>query len=154
MPVARVVSFEGVSKDRMEEMRREMREGEPPEGFPATEVLVLHDPEAEKSLVVLFFRVRGRLQARRRRAKGDAGRRHSGAPHFGDEVRSRGSYDALTRSESPDTRETTQVSERSEGFVDHVEETLAGVLDDARANHIASTLVQGMRRADQGGGGP
>jgi hypothetical protein len=55
MPVARVVSFEGVSKDRMEEMRREMREGEPPEGFPATEVLVLHDPEAEKSLVVLLF---------------------------------------------------------------------------------------------------
>ena len=32
MPLARVVSFEGVSKDRMEEMRREMREDEPPEG--------------------------------------------------------------------------------------------------------------------------
>jgi len=55
MPLARVVSFEGVSKDRMEEMRREMREDEPPEGLPATEVVVLHDPEAEKSLVVLFF---------------------------------------------------------------------------------------------------
>lgn len=55
MPVARVVSFEGVSKDRMEEVRREMREDEPPEGFPASEVLVLHDPEAQKSLVVVFF---------------------------------------------------------------------------------------------------
>jgi len=54
MALARVVSFDGVSKDRMEEMRGEMR-GEPPEGLPATEVVVLHDPEAEKSLVVLFF---------------------------------------------------------------------------------------------------
>ena len=55
MAVARVVSFEGVSTDRMEEMNREMREGERPEGFPATEVVVLHDPETEKSLVVMFF---------------------------------------------------------------------------------------------------
>ena len=55
MPVARVVSFEGVSKDRMDEMEREMREGGPPEGFPATEVVVLHDPDAEQALVVVFF---------------------------------------------------------------------------------------------------
>jgi hypothetical protein len=55
MALARVVSFEGVSKDRMEEMRGEMRESERPEGLPATEVVVLHDPEAETSLVVLFF---------------------------------------------------------------------------------------------------
>ena len=55
MAVARVVSFEGVSTDRMEEMNREMREGERPEGFPATELIVLHDPETEKSLVVMFF---------------------------------------------------------------------------------------------------
>ena len=55
MPVARVVTFEGVSKDRMEEMDREMREGQPPEGFPATEMIALHDPEAEQSLVILFF---------------------------------------------------------------------------------------------------
>ena len=55
MAVARVVTFEGVSKARMDEMDREMREGQRPEGFPATEILVLHDPEAEKSLVVVFF---------------------------------------------------------------------------------------------------
>ena len=42
-------------KRRMDEMDREMREGQRPEGFPATEILVLHDPEAEKSLVVVFF---------------------------------------------------------------------------------------------------
>jgi hypothetical protein len=55
MALARVVTFEGVSKDRMDEMDREMREGEQPEGLEATEVVVLHDAEAEKSLVILFF---------------------------------------------------------------------------------------------------
>ena len=55
MALARVVTFEGVSKDRMDEMDREMREGQPPEGFPGTELLVLHDPEAEKSVVIVFF---------------------------------------------------------------------------------------------------
>ena len=55
MGLARVVSFEGVSKDRMEQMQREMRDQERPEGVPATEIVVLHDAESEKSLVVLFF---------------------------------------------------------------------------------------------------
>ena len=55
MALARVVTFEGVSKDRMEEMDREMREGQRPEGLPATELIVLHDPEAEKSLAIVFF---------------------------------------------------------------------------------------------------
>ncbi len=55
MALARVVSFEGVSKERMDEMKREMAEGERPEGMPATEIIVLHDPEAEKSLAILFF---------------------------------------------------------------------------------------------------
>ena len=34
MALARVVTFEGVSKERMEEMDREMQDGQPPEGFP------------------------------------------------------------------------------------------------------------------------
>ena len=55
MAVARVVTFDGVTKDRMEEMNREMSEGEPPEGFPPSELIVLHDAEAEKSLVVVIF---------------------------------------------------------------------------------------------------
>jgi hypothetical protein len=55
MALARAVTFEGVSKDRMEEMDREMHEGQPPEGFPAAEMIALHDAEAEKSLVILFF---------------------------------------------------------------------------------------------------
>ena len=55
MALARVVTFDGVSKDRIEELEREIGRGEPPEGVPATEILVLHDAEAEKSLVVVFF---------------------------------------------------------------------------------------------------
>jgi hypothetical protein len=55
MGFARVVSFEGVSPARMDEIKREMRDGEKPEGLPATEILALHDPEAERALVILFF---------------------------------------------------------------------------------------------------
>jgi hypothetical protein len=55
MALARVVSFDGVTKDRIEEMRGEMRDGEPPNDLPAKEIIVLHDREGEKSLVILFF---------------------------------------------------------------------------------------------------
>ena len=55
MPLARVVTFEGVDSDRMEEMRREMEGGQPPEGLNPTEMIVLHDAEAEKAVVVIFF---------------------------------------------------------------------------------------------------
>jgi hypothetical protein len=55
MAVARVVTFDGVTKDRMDQMNREMSDGSPPEGFPPAEVIVLHDAEAEKSLVVVIF---------------------------------------------------------------------------------------------------
>jgi hypothetical protein len=55
MALARVVTFEGVSKDRMAEMQKEMEGGDPPEGFPSAEMIVLHDADAEKSLVVIIF---------------------------------------------------------------------------------------------------
>ena len=55
MALARVVSFDGVGSDRVEEMKREMNEGDRPEGVPATEVVVLHDSDAEQALVILFF---------------------------------------------------------------------------------------------------
>lgn len=55
MALARVVSFEGVSKERMDAMQSEMEGSERPEGVPATEIIVLHDPETEKSLAILFF---------------------------------------------------------------------------------------------------
>ena len=55
MELARVVTFEGVGKERIEEMRREMQDGDPPEGLEAKEMIVLHDAEAEKSVVLVFF---------------------------------------------------------------------------------------------------
>ena len=55
MPLARVVSFDGVNSKRIAEMQSEMQGSERPENVPAKEIVVLHDPEAEKSLVILFF---------------------------------------------------------------------------------------------------
>jgi hypothetical protein len=55
MPLARVVTFDGVNSERMADMQREMQSSERPDNVPAKEIVVLHDPEAEKSLVILFF---------------------------------------------------------------------------------------------------
>jgi hypothetical protein len=55
MALARVVTFSGVSKDRMDEMGKEMQDGDPPEGFPPSEIIVMHDAAEEKSLVVILF---------------------------------------------------------------------------------------------------
>ncbi len=55
MALARVVSFDGVSSERVAEMKREMESGERPDNIPAKEIVVLHDPESEKSLVLVFF---------------------------------------------------------------------------------------------------
>jgi hypothetical protein len=55
MAFARVVTFEGVDKDHMQGMRKQMTEGDKPEGLPATEVIVLYDEEAEKSVAIVFF---------------------------------------------------------------------------------------------------
>ena len=55
MALARVVTFDGVDANRMREMQQEMEGQERPEDVPAKEFVVLHDAEAEKSLVILFF---------------------------------------------------------------------------------------------------
>jgi hypothetical protein len=55
MAIARVVTFDGVDSNRMAEMQREMEGSERPDDVPATEIVVLHDAEAEKSLVIVFF---------------------------------------------------------------------------------------------------
>jgi hypothetical protein len=55
MAIARVVTFEGVDKDRMEAMQAEMDRQERPDDVPASEIVVLHDPQAEKSVVIVFF---------------------------------------------------------------------------------------------------
>jgi hypothetical protein len=55
MSLARVVSFDGVSSERMAEMKKEMEGSERPDDVPAKEIVVLHDAESEKSLAIVFF---------------------------------------------------------------------------------------------------
>jgi hypothetical protein len=55
MALARVVSFEGVSSERIADLKRELESGERPEGLDATEMLVLHNAEEERSLAIIFF---------------------------------------------------------------------------------------------------
>ena len=55
MALARVVTFDGVSKDRMQEMQSEMDRGQPPEGMPPAEIIALHDADAEKSVVIIIL---------------------------------------------------------------------------------------------------
>lgn len=56
MALARVVAFEGVTSERIEQLRREIGESDgPPDDVPATELMILHDPAGEKSLAILLF---------------------------------------------------------------------------------------------------
>jgi hypothetical protein len=55
MPLARVVSFEGVGSDRMAEMTNEIQSGEPPEGLNAKSLTILHDPDSEQALAIIVF---------------------------------------------------------------------------------------------------
>lgn len=56
MAYVRAVEFEGVDRDRIEGLKRELEDGERrPEELPAKEVILLHDADAEKSLVLVFF---------------------------------------------------------------------------------------------------
>jgi hypothetical protein len=52
---ARVVEFEAVDHERIEALKKQIGEGERPEEIPASEIMVLHDAEAQKSLAILFF---------------------------------------------------------------------------------------------------
>jgi hypothetical protein len=52
---ARVVSFEGVDQSRIQQLKQQIEEGERPEEIPASEIMILHDPEGQKSLAIVFF---------------------------------------------------------------------------------------------------
>jgi hypothetical protein len=55
MALARVVSFEDVTSERMAQLASEIEGSEQPEGMNASELLLLHDPESDRSLAVVFF---------------------------------------------------------------------------------------------------
>ena len=46
MAFARVVTFGGVTRERVDQLAREIEAGERPRDIPATEILMLHDPDA------------------------------------------------------------------------------------------------------------
>ena len=55
MALARVVTFEGIDADRITALKSEIEDGERPEGLPATEMMILHDPEAQSAMAIVFF---------------------------------------------------------------------------------------------------
>jgi len=56
MALARVVAFEGVTSERIEQLRGEITGSDgPPDDIPATEMMILHDPDGEKSLAIVIF---------------------------------------------------------------------------------------------------
>lgn len=63
MAFARVVTFDGVNKARMDEAKRQMEESGRPDDVPGSEIVVLHDPEAESSLVIISLSRRTTIAA-------------------------------------------------------------------------------------------
>ena len=55
MALARVVSFDGVTGERVAELRQRMAAEPRPEDIPASEMLLLHDAQAGSALAILFF---------------------------------------------------------------------------------------------------
>jgi hypothetical protein len=55
MALARVVAFEGVGSERIQELREGIQQGERPEGLRATEFLLLHEPGSDDALAIVFF---------------------------------------------------------------------------------------------------
>jgi hypothetical protein len=55
MALARVVTFEGIDSDRIATLKSEIEDGEKPEGLPATEMMILRDPETDRALAIVFF---------------------------------------------------------------------------------------------------
>ena len=54
MALARAVTFEGVSDERVDQLRNEVNQ-EPPEGLKPSEIMMLHDRESQEALVIVFF---------------------------------------------------------------------------------------------------
>jgi hypothetical protein len=55
MALARVVEFEGVDSDRIQQLKQEVESGDRPEGLPATEFVLLYDADAQKSVAIVLF---------------------------------------------------------------------------------------------------
>lgn len=54
MALARVVTFDGVEASHLESLRSRI-EGDRPDNLPATEIIVLHEPETSTATTIVFF---------------------------------------------------------------------------------------------------
>ena len=95
MALARVVTFDGVSQERMDELNSRMESGQPPEGMPDAELLALHDPAAREVDRHRHLRERGRLQEGRRDPRQHAVGRHARDAHVRDEVQRRDTHEVV-----------------------------------------------------------
>ena len=55
MALARVVTFEGVDDARIAQLKQNIESGERPENLPANELIILHEPDSQKSIAIMFF---------------------------------------------------------------------------------------------------
>ncbi len=55
MPLARVVTFDGVDAERIAGLKQEIETGERPDNVPATEMIILHDATTDKAVAIVFF---------------------------------------------------------------------------------------------------
>jgi hypothetical protein len=55
MAFARVATFEGITADHLDALRQRVEEQGQPEGMNATDFIVLHDPDAGKSISIVLF---------------------------------------------------------------------------------------------------
>jgi hypothetical protein len=55
MALARVVTFEGVDAAHLAELRNRIEGEGRPDDIPATEIIVLHDPETSTSTTIVLF---------------------------------------------------------------------------------------------------
>jgi hypothetical protein len=55
MAYARVVTFDGVQRSGIDEVAGQIQNEDPPEGLPASEVIVLFDEDGGRSLAITFF---------------------------------------------------------------------------------------------------
>lgn len=55
MAIARVATFDGVTTERIEELKARVQTGERPEGLNATETIFLHDADTGGAVAILFF---------------------------------------------------------------------------------------------------
>ena len=55
MAVARIVTFDDVSAERLAQMERQMQDESPPDDIPVKEMIVLHDAAASRAQVILMF---------------------------------------------------------------------------------------------------